>query len=132
MAVRILLVLLGLATIANGGFMLADPMAWYHAVPGVVATGPFNHHFISDIGLAYIASGIGFMLGARAGIRNAVFAIAGAAWPALHALLHIWGWLSNGFPADIQVALTEIVGVVVLAALGVVLAWLRARDYNTA
>ena len=32
-----------------------------------------------------------------------------------------------GFPSDTQVAISEVVGVVALAVLGVVLAWLRAK-----
>ena len=27
-------------------------------------------------------------------------AIIGATWPALHALFHIWIWISRGFPLD--------------------------------
>ena len=40
---------------ANGLFMLLAPHAWYPAVPGVTETGPYNPHFVRDIGAAYLA-----------------------------------------------------------------------------
>lgn len=123
MIIRALLVLLGLGNIANGLFMLIAPDQWFASVPGVPI--PFNPHFVMDIGMAYLASGVGLALGARAGLASAVLACAGAAWPVLHALIHIDGWLMHGFPADSQVAASEVIGVVGLATLGAVLAWLR-------
>jgi len=123
MIVRTLLVVLGLFHIANGLFMLLAPSAWYAAVPGVTLTGPFNGHFILDIGMAFIASGAGLILGARRG--GAMLACAGAAWPALHALIHVQGWTMHGIAPGTE--LSEIVGVAGLAALGVVLAWLRLK-----
>ena len=127
MTIRILLVLLGLIHLSTGLWMLADPMGWYAAVPGVILTGPANHHFISDIGLAFIASGAGLCFAIGAGLRNAVFALAGSTWPMLHALLHIYGWFAYGFPSDSRVAFAEVVGVVAVSVLGFVLAWTNAR-----
>jgi hypothetical protein len=125
--VRALLLLLGLFHLANGLFMLSAPARWYASVPGVTATGPFNPHFVLDIGMAFVASGIGLMLGARRSAHAATLALAGAAWPALHALIHVDGWLMHGFPSEPRVAVAEAVGVVGLAALGVVLAWMRGE-----
>ena len=128
MTVRAMLLILGLFHLGNGLWMLAAPMAWYMAVPGVGLTGPANHHFIADIGLAFVASGAGLILGARQGIRAAAWAAAGAAWPALHALLHLWGWFAHGFPATGRVIVSEVAGVVGVGALGVALAWIRNRQ----
>lgn len=125
--VRLLLILLGLFHVANGALMLLAPGLWYTMVPGVIDTGPLNQHFIYDIGMAFVASGAMLVLGARAGRASAVLAGAGAAWPALHALIHIEGWITMGFPADPQVAFSDVVAVVGLAALGVALAWLRLK-----
>jgi hypothetical protein len=127
MIVRALLLLLGLLHIANGLHMLVAPADWYASIPGVTATGPFNAHFVLDIGMAFVASGAGLMAGARRNANAAILALAGATWPALHALIHIDGWLMHGFPADARIALSEVVGVVGLAVLGVALAWLRMR-----
>ena len=127
MAVRILLLLLGLFHLANGLHMVLAPLAWYGAVPGVAQTGPFNAHFIADIGMAFIASAAGLMLGARRGRDAALFACAGAVWPALHALIHLDGWAMHGFPHDPGIAASEAIGVVTLAVLGLVLAGLRLK-----
>jgi hypothetical protein len=127
MIVRALLILLGLFHIANGAFMLVAPGLWYAMVPGVIDTGPLNQHFVYDIGMAFVASGAMLALGARAGRSAAIIACAGAAWPALHALIHIEGWTMYGFPADAHVAVSEAAGVVGLAVLGIVFAWLRVR-----
>ncbi len=128
MAVRLMLLILGTFHLLNGLYMLAAPMAWYMAVPGVSASGPLNHHFIADIGLIFVASGTGLILGARKGLRAAVWATAGAAWPALHAVLHIWGWFANGFPATGPLIASEVLGVVGIGALGVALAFARNRQ----
>lgn len=127
MAVRMILALLGLLAIANGLWMLASPEGWYAAIPGVPMTGPNNHHFVSDVGLAYVASGAGMVLAMRASMAGAAFAFAGATWPLLHAGLHVWGWVAHGFPAQANVAISEAAGVVVIGLLGFVLALINAR-----
>lgn len=125
MFVRAGLILLGLLHLGNGLWMLVAPDGWYAAIPGVSLTGPTNHHFIADIGLAFTASGVGLLIGARA-IRSAgAFAVAGATWPALHALLHLWGWIHMGVPASASVAVSEGIGVMLVGALGAALAWIR-------
>jgi hypothetical protein len=54
---RILTLILALLLAANGVAMFVDPPAWYAAVPGVANTGPLNHHFVRDLGVAYFAAG---------------------------------------------------------------------------
>lgn len=126
MVIRALLVLLGLFHILDGLAMLFAPGTWFALVPGVAMTGPFNHHFVQDVGLAFVASGTGLAWGGSKSAYAGILAAAGAAWPALHALLHIWGWLT-GMMTDFHIVTTEALGVVLPAALGVVLAWLRLR-----
>lgn len=126
--VRIGLILLGIFHAANGVFMLFAPDQWYYTVPGVPHTGPINHHFIEDIGLAFLASGVGLVLGARAGVAAAAFALAGATFPTLHAVMHVLMWFSHGFPQGAQLMASEYIGVGGLSFLGAVLAWLRGRE----
>ncbi len=57
---------LGLLLAANGFLMLADPAQWYAMVPGVPETGPFNPHFVRDIGAVYVVIGVALAV-ARAG-----------------------------------------------------------------
>jgi uncharacterized protein YjeT (DUF2065 family) len=81
--------IVGLGLVANGLTMLAVPDAWYGLVPGVPQTGPFNPHFVRDIGAAYLVAGaslVWFALDRAA--RPA--ALAGAALLAIHALVHLW------------------------------------------
>ncbi len=127
MIVRVILALFGLFHLLGGLYMLVAPHEWYAGVPGVTATGPFNHHFITDIGFAFAASGVGMMMGFREGRTQAAFALAGATWPALHALFHLSEWISNGIPSDPRVLASETVGVMLVSFLGVALAALRLR-----
>jgi hypothetical protein len=85
-------VLLGVAIEANGVFMLLSPADWYMAVPGVTSTGPFNQHFVRDIGLIFLLLGGGFL--------------AGAALPRSRILL--WAFIPRDFPA---VTLPAIIGI---------------------
>ncbi len=53
MVKRILAAVLGLLSAANGLVMLAAGRRWYEQAPGVAETGPYNPHFVADIGVAY-------------------------------------------------------------------------------
>jgi len=132
MLVRAGLVILGLVHLANGLWMLAAPGAWYAAIPGVAMTGPFNHHFIEDIGLIFIASGTGLLLGARPSHSAAIIAMAGATWPALHALLHLCEWIRHGLPASPAELASTGIGVIVVGAAGAAFAWLRVKQIGVA
>lgn len=82
--------LLGLGLAANGLYMLVDPGSWYFAVPGVTTTGPFNQHFLRDIGLIFLLAGLAFVAGAaRPPMRVALWGAA-AFWLTGHALFHVW------------------------------------------
>lgn len=72
----------------NGVLMLADGKHWYDTVPGVVFTGPYNAHFVQDIGAAFLAAALG--LAARAWRpRYWPAAVIGAVFLAIHALIHV-------------------------------------------
>lgn len=88
--IPILASILGLGAIANGLFMLIDPVNWYFAVPGVTNTGPFNQHFIRDIGMIYVFVGLCYIAGARVKSRRTLFWSVGTLWLAGHALFHMW------------------------------------------
>ncbi len=115
---RGILLLVGLLSVLNGVTMLVDPVGWYERVPGVAATGPFNHHFVLDIGLAFIASGAGLL---AAAIRWALWpaGLAGSVFLALHALLHLWGMAMGRS----QTVLFDLALIVVPAVLAVAACW---------
>ena len=57
----------GLGTIANALWMLAGPMHWYTDLPAAVPdTGPFNAHFVRDIGCAFLTVGVALVWAAYA------------------------------------------------------------------
>lgn len=83
---------------ANGLAMLAAPEAWYHAVPGVTGTGPYNPHFVRDIGAAYLAAGAG--VGWWAAGRGVGGAFAAAVFLGLHMFVHLFEALFGHHPAS--------------------------------
>ncbi|MEI9993605.1 MAG: hypothetical protein WDM91_03335 [Rhizomicrobium sp.] len=128
MGVRLGLGFLGLFHLANGLTMLLWPAWWAAVVVHLNAPDHLHHHFITDIGLAFAASGIGMLLGARRGASRAAYAAAGAAWPLLHGLLHVEEWIAIGPPVAAGDRISEGVGVILAGIAGAVLAWLRLRD----
>ena len=81
---------LGVAAVANGFFMLVAPETWYFAVPGVTTTGPFNQHFVRDIGLIFLFVGAAFLTGAALPRHRVVLWAAATLWLWGHALFHFW------------------------------------------
>ena len=80
--------ILAIPTLFNGVAMLFAGPFWYANVPGVTDTGPFNPHFVQDIGLAFLAAGLA--LAARAWRpRYWPAAVTGAGFLAAHALIHL-------------------------------------------
>lgn len=85
---RTLWMLMGLALAGNGLFMLAAPLAWYGLVPGVPETGPFNPHFVRDIGCAYVVTGASLLWLVRSAHAWPA-ALAAGSFLGLHAALHV-------------------------------------------
>ncbi len=80
----------GLFLFANGLFMLVAPLAWYHFVPGVTHTGPFNQHFIRDIGLIQMLLGAAFGIGMIRPEPRIWLWAAATLWLIAHAAFHLW------------------------------------------
>ena len=85
-----LAVLLGVAMLANGTFMVIAPEPWYWAVPGVPDRGPFNQHFVRDIGFIYLLMGAAFIYGALYTKYRFQLWLFPAAWLVCHAVFHVW------------------------------------------
>ncbi|MGV7122016.1 hypothetical protein [Sphingopyxis sp. 550A] len=88
--VQFLLLVAAITTIANGVFMLVRPLDWYVFIPTVVTTGPPNAHFIRDIGLAYLGSGLILLYATANPVVRWRAAVVGGLWLALHGALHIY------------------------------------------
>jgi hypothetical protein len=83
-------ILMGVAALANGLFMLGAPTDWYFSVPGVTTTGPYNQHFIRDIGLIFLFVGAAFLVGAAKPQSRVLLWGAPTLWLSGHALFHFW------------------------------------------
>ncbi|MFO1238245.1 MAG: hypothetical protein U1F24_14755 [Alphaproteobacteria bacterium] len=122
MFTRILAGALALFHGLNAAAMIAAPGDWYAATPGVPLTGPFNPHFVVDIGFAFLVAAAGFAAYAiRPALGWGVAAMA-AAWPGLHALFHV----VHIHDAPAASAALEAGGVIVPGALGLFAAWRAA------
>ncbi len=115
------LVLWGGLWLGNALWMLADPAGWYAGIDGVANTGPYNPHFVRDIGMAYLT----LALLAFAAIRWPGHAVpllgAGTLFLGLHALLHVWDIAAGRLPAEH--VLMDMPGVFLPAFVGAFLTW---------
>ncbi|GAB59443.1 hypothetical protein [Rheinheimera nanhaiensis] len=82
--------LLGLAALINGSIMLVAPEFWYWQVKGVAERGAYNQHFLRDIGLIYLLSGIAFVYGAIKPKHRPALWLVPSGWLLGHALFHLW------------------------------------------
>jgi hypothetical protein len=85
---RTIAAIFAVSAVLNGSMMLFAGASWYASVPGVVDTGPYNPHFVQDIGVAFLVAGLA--LAARAW-RPMYWpaAVAGAGFLTAHALIHL-------------------------------------------
>lgn len=124
MFARLLAALLGTLHTGNGLFMVLASRRWFDQVAGVSDTGPFNPHFVTDIGLAFMASGVAFLLLAwRPEMR--LVALGASGFVVLHALLHV-SLLLQGHN---QYWVADLLGVVLPAAIGILLTWPRKEPH---
>jgi hypothetical protein len=87
---RILAGALALILGINGLVMLTASFWWYNAVPGVIATGPYNSHFVRDIGAVYLMSAASLGWFAWRPAQGWPAVVAAAAFLALHAGIHVF------------------------------------------
>ena len=88
--------------------MLLVPYGWFMRVPGVVETGPFNDHFVRDVGATYLACAVGLAWAALDPRRGTSGAVVAAAFLIVHAAIHVitpfcgtappWLLLARDFP----------------------------------
>lgn len=88
--ITVLATLLGLAAFSNGLLMAFLPESWYWLVPGVPGRGPFNQHFVRDIGINYLLIGLAFGAGSLFVKHRLVLWLMPTAWLTGHAIVHVW------------------------------------------
>lgn len=124
-SLRVISALIALLYGANGVIMLIDPFRWYATTPGVMETGPFNFHFVTDIGFIYVAGAAGFLAWAiRPALGVGMLALA-ALWPALHAGFHLALMAGHAGHGGLGL-MTELLGVCLPGVVGIFVAWRAA------
>lgn len=115
--------LLALVLAGNALAMLFNGLAWYGAVPGVTSTGPYNAHFVRDIGAAYLVAALGLAWFGWRPREGWPAMAAGAAFLTFHAAIHVYDATCGGSPwSDVR---RDLVGVYLFAALPLPLALFR-------
>lgn len=96
-----LLIVLGVLTLGNALWMLAGPLHWYTDLPAAVPdTGPFNPHFVRDIGCAFLTTGVALIWAAKSlRFRLPLVAVAGL-FLAAHAVLHVYDTIRGALGHD--------------------------------
>ncbi|MEM7729582.1 MAG: hypothetical protein AAF311_09935 [Pseudomonadota bacterium] len=82
--------------------MFLAPSTVFHTLPGATMTGPFNRHFVMDVGIVFFVCGLAIVWGMRK--RDATALMFAFAWPCLHALLHLYMWVMRSFALDLPAA----------------------------
>ncbi len=122
---RVTLYMLAIFQAANGLLMLFMPVRWYELVPGAAETGALNQHFVSDIGLAFLAAAVSLALSAYASVDI------GRLWPGAiflggHALLHIAEMAAHG--TTITIFLRDLVLIIVPEMIPIALILAKSFD----
>ena len=85
---------LGAGMLANAVWMLAGPMHWYTELPAEVPDfGPFNPHFVRDIGCAFATVGIALGWAAFSPRFRLPLVGVSACFLTGHALVHVYDML---------------------------------------
>jgi len=125
---RIVFLLAGLGNLGNGLWMLADPYGWYIGLPAAVPDfGPYNEHFVRDIGCTFTTLGA-LLLSSAAMPAMGLFAlVATTLFSGMHALVHVFD-TARGFVAPAHWAI-DLPGVYAptLLLLGLTVAYARRR-----
>lgn len=93
--------LLGIGMVGNALWMLAGPLHWYDELPAAVPdTGPFNPHFVRDIGCAFLAAGVALGWAAVSARFRPPLVVIALVFLSAHAVLHVYDTLRGTLPAD--------------------------------
>ena len=110
-----------LLSIFNGAWMLLLPLSWYTDLPAAVPnTGPFNQHFVRDLGVVFLLIGFAFGWAALNIDRSRPVHLAITAFFTGHALIHLVDIMSGRLPHSHW--LIDTPGVFLPAALMILLA----------
>lgn len=95
----------------TGLYIAVLPLVFYETGPGVSDTGPYNMHFLRDVGFAFTVSALGIAYGLKRKLKPLV--VFGTAWLATHGLFHLILWFMH---PSTEGAVNDLVLVVLPAA----------------
>lgn len=88
-----------LLSLVNGIWMLFFPLSWYTDFPAAIPhTGPFNSHFVRDLGVTYLVVALGFGWCALNLNRSRPVHLGLTTFFAGHALIHLVEILAGQLP----------------------------------
>lgn len=90
LAARLIAVALGFGLAAITAVMIADPARWYATFPGVAGSGPFNAHFVRDLGCAFLVAAGCYLAAAARPAAGTGLIEAATAFLTLHAIVHLF------------------------------------------
>ena len=82
----------------TGFYIAVLPEVFYLNAPGVEATGPYNMHFVRDVGFAFLTSAAAIAYGLYR--HDKAVMVFGAVWLLVHALFHLGLWVIHGLTSD--------------------------------
>jgi hypothetical protein len=110
----------------NGAWMLLFPRSWYTDLPADIPhTGPFNPHFVRDLGIVYLVVALAFAWCARNIERSRLVHLALTVFFVGHALIHVIDIASGDLPQSHW--LIDAPGVFIPALVMIVLAFDTVR-----
>ena len=113
---------LGAVTALNAAWMLIHPETWFRDLPAAVPDfGPYNAHFVRDIGCAFGTVALALLWAWRAPALRVPLTTLAAAFLGAHALLHVYD-TARGY-VDASHWWIDLPGVYLPAAISVALAW---------
>lgn len=104
----------------TGLYIAGLPLVFYENAPGVADTGPYNMHFLRDVGFAFTVSSVALAYGLRQRLKPVL--VFGAAWLVIHGLFHLTLWIAHGLsmaaPALIDLLLVVVPALLLAALVG--------------
>ena len=82
----------------TGLYIAVLPHDFYLNAPGAQPTGPYNMHFLRDVGFAFLSSSVAIGYGIYSGVKPVM--VFGALWLLIHGLFHLTLWIVHGMQLD--------------------------------
>src|SRR2546426_6859603 len=87
---KLFYIIASITSLVNGAWMLLFPQSWYTEFPADIPhTGPFNPHFVRDLGVVYLVVALAFAWSAMHLDRSRPVHLALTVFFLGHALIHL-------------------------------------------